>query len=61
MSLVALPVSAWIEISITAWTASLRPVALHVSAWIEISDANSDAKLIKESLQELTGVAIEIC
>ena len=32
-----------------------------VGAWIEISDANSDAKLIKESLQELTGVAIEIC
>ena len=28
---------------------------------MHLSDANSDAKLIKEKLQELTGVAIEIC
>lgn len=28
---------------------------------IHLSDANSDAELIKERLQELTGVAIEIC
>lgn len=28
---------------------------------MHLSDANSDAKLIKERLQELTGVAIEIC
>ena len=28
---------------------------------LHLSDANSDAKLIKERLQELTGVAIEIC
>lgn len=28
---------------------------------LHLSDANSDAKVIKESLQELTGVAIEIC
>lgn len=28
---------------------------------MHLSDSNSDAKVIKESLQELTGVAIEIC
>ena len=28
---------------------------------MHLSDANSDAKVIKERLQELTGVAIEIC
>lgn len=28
---------------------------------MHLSDANSDAKVIKESLQELTGVAVEIC
>ncbi|MGF0096046.1 MBL fold metallo-hydrolase [Peptoniphilus sp. SGI.035] len=28
---------------------------------LHLSDANSDYKVIKESLQELTGVAIEIC
>jgi phosphoribosyl 1,2-cyclic phosphodiesterase len=28
---------------------------------LHLSDANSDAKVIKESLQELTGVPIEIC
>jgi phosphoribosyl 1,2-cyclic phosphodiesterase len=28
---------------------------------MHLSDLNSDAKVIKESLQELTGVAIEIC
>ena len=28
---------------------------------MHLSDANSDAKIIKERLQELTGVAIEIC
>lgn len=28
---------------------------------MHLSDSNSDAKVIKESLQELTGVAVEIC
>lgn len=28
---------------------------------LHLSDANSDAKVIKERLQELTGVAVEIC